>query len=145
MRAVIQRVSHAEVKVGEDVVGEIGVGILILLGIALADTKESAEALLDKVVKLRIFDDCDGKMNLSLKDVNGELLVVSQFTLYADTSRGRRPSFIEAAKPDIAQNLYEYFVDKAKECGISVKTGRFRAMMDVTLTNDGPVTFVLET
>jgi len=144
MRAVIQRVSRAEVRVGDEVTGKIDHGILLLLGVSSDDTERDAEYLLEKTVNLRIFEDRDGKMNLSLLETGGELLVVSQFTLYGDTRRGRRPSFIRSAPPDRANELYEYFVRSAREQVANVATGRFQAMMDVELINDGPVTIMLD-
>lgn len=144
MRAVVQRVSHAKVTVGEKTTGEIGRGLLVLLGVAERDTEQDADYLVDKVLNLRIFEDNDKKMNLSLLDVRGELLVVSQFTLYGDTRRGRRPSFINAAAPEKANGLYEYFVAKSRELVSKVATGEFQAMMDVELVNDGPVTIILD-
>ena len=128
-----------------EVVGAIGSGLLLLLGVSRSDTVDTARSMIDKVLGLRIFDDADGKMNLSLLDTGGELLIVSQFTLYGDTSRGRRPSYIDAARPEEAERLYDSFVDLAKERLGRVSTGRFRAMMDVTLINDGPVTLIVET
>lgn len=145
MRAVIQRVKHSRVTVDEQIVGEIGAGLLVLLGVTHDDDKQAADHLVDKIVNLRIFSDADGKMNLSLADTGGEMLVVSQFTLYGSTSRGRRPSFIEAASGEAALSLYEYFVAKARETVSKVATGKFGAMMDVELVNDGPVTIILDT
>ena len=145
MRAVLQRVSRANVTVDGETTGEIGNGILVLLGVGGEDTENDARQLLDKIVNLRIFDDENGKMNLSLADVDGEMLVVSQFTLYADTRRGRRPSYIGAAAPEDANRLYEYFVEEAQKLVSNVGTGRFQAMMDVELVNDGPVTIILDT
>lgn len=144
MRAVLQRVSRAKVSVAEEIVGEIGKGILVLLGIAGEDTEKEAVYLLEKTLNLRIFEDADGKMNLSLPDIEGELLVVSQFTLYGDTRKGRRPSFIEAAKPEKADELYKFFVSEARKQINKVATGRFQAMMDVELVNDGPVTILID-
>ena len=144
MRAVVQRVSRANVTVDEKLIGDIGVGVLVLLGITQTDDKSDADYLVDKVVNLRIFDDADGKMNLSLTDIDGEMLVVSQFTLYGDTRRGRRPSFIKAAGGDDAIRLYKYFVVKAGEVAKNVATGEFGSMMDVELVNDGPVTIILD-
>lgn len=144
MRVVIQRVSCANVSVGEEIVGEIGKGILILLGVARGDTEKEAVYLLEKTLNLRIFEDAEDKMNLSLLEVKGELLVVSQFTLYGDARKGRRPSFIEAAAPEKANALYEYFVTEARKQIEKVATGRFQAMMDVELVNDGPVTILLD-
>ncbi len=144
MRAVIQRVSRAKVSVGGEIVGESRSGILVLLGVSVEDTAKDAIYLLEKTLNLRIFEDADGKMNLSLLDTDGELLVVSQFTLYGDTRKGRRPSFIEAAPPAKANELYEFFVTEAKKQMEKVATGRFQAMMDVELVNDGPVTILLD-
>ncbi len=144
MRAVIQRVKHAQVEVENKIVGKINEGFLILLGVAPDDTKEKADAMVKKITKLRIFEDENEKMNLSIQDINGELLVVSQFTLYADCSGGNRPSFINAAKPDLANELYEYFVGKCKEVVPVVQTGIFGAHMEVSLLNNGPVTIELE-
>lgn len=144
MRAVVQRVSRARVTVDEQIVGEIERGLLVLLGVAETDTNEDANHISDKILNLRIFEDADNKMNLSLLDINGELLVVSQFTLYGDTRRGRRPSFINAAAPDKGRELYEYFVARSREQIAKVETGQFQAMMDVELVNDGPVTIILD-
>lgn len=144
MKALIQRVSHAQVMVNSDVVGAIDKGTLLLLGVEQADTQEKANKLLHKVLNYRIFADADGKMNLSLKDIGGGLLVVSQFTLAADTKKGLRPSFSSAANPALAQGLYEYFVVQAQQQHIQVATGTFAADMKVGLCNDGPVTFLLE-
>ena len=144
MRLVVQRVKNAEVKVDEKITGSIEKGFLVLLGVTHTDTKETADYLVKKLCKLRIFEDKNKKMNLGLKDVGGSLLIVSQFTLYADCSEGNRPSFINAAKPDMANELYEYFCDKCKEQGIKVEKGIFGADMKVSLLNDGPVTIILE-
>ena len=144
MRAVIQRVKHAQVEVDKKIVGKINEGFLILLGVAPDDTKEKADAMVKKITKLRIFEDENEKMNLSIQDIKGERLVVSQFTLYADCSGGNRPSFINAAKPDLANELYEYFVEKCKEVIPVVQTGIFGAHMEVSLLNNGPVTIELE-
>lgn len=144
MRLVVQRVKNAEVKVDGKTVGSIDKGFLVLLGITHTDTKETADYLVKKLCKLRIFEDDNEKMNLGLKDVNGSLLIVSQFTLYADCSEGNRPSFINAAKPDMANELYEYFCEKCKEQDIKVEKGIFGADMKVSLLNDGPVTIILE-
>lgn len=145
MRAVLQRVSRAKVTVDGETTGEIGPGMLVLLGVGSEDTESEAAHLAEKIVNLRIFDDDDGKMNRSVTDVGGSLLVVSQFTLYADTRRGRRPSYIGAAAPDEANRLYEFFVERARTFLNKVETGRFQAMMDVELVNDGPVTIILDT
>ena len=145
MRAVLQRVRRAKVTVGEDVTGEIGVGWLVLLGVAPDDTRREADWLADKVANLRAFADDAGKMNLAVQDVGGSVLVVSQFTLYGDCRKGRRPSFIGAALPQIAEPLYEAFVIALRALGVPVATGRFAADMQVELVNDGPVTLVLET
>jgi len=144
MRAVLQRVSGASVTVDDQQVGKIGVGILVLLGVSGEDSEKDAEYVLNKTLNLRIFEDADDKMNLSLLDIAGELLVVSQFTLYGDTRKGRRPSFIKAASPDKANELYEFFVRKARERVKKVETGKFRAMMNVEITNDGPVTILVD-
>jgi D-tyrosyl-tRNA(Tyr) deacylase len=145
MRAVCQRVSRASVTINGEVVGRIGLGWLILLGIGADDTEATAESLVDKIVKLRVFEDGAGKMNLAAADVGAQMLVVSQFTLYADTSRGRRPSFVGAASPQLAEPLVERFATLLRERGFATETGRFGAMMDVELVNDGPVTIVLST
>lgn len=144
MRAVLQRVSRAKVSVDSEIVGEIGRGILVLLGISGADTEKDAIYLLEKTLNVRIFEDAGEKMNLSLLDVKGELLVVSQFTLYGDARKGRRPSFVEAAAPEKANSLYELFASEARRQIETVQTGRFQAMMDVELVNDGPVTILLD-
>lgn len=145
MRAVLQRVSRAKVTVDGEVTGEIGQGILVLVGVGAGDTDADAAYLVEKTVNLRIFSDDEGKMNRSVLDVSGGLLVVSQFTLYADTRKGRRPSYIGAASPDEANRLYEVFVAEARKHLATVETGRFQAMMDVELVNDGPVTILLDT
>jgi len=144
MRAVLQRVKAGSVTVDGETVAEIGKGLVILLGIAPEDTLAIAEQLADKIAHLRIFEDDAGKMNLSVLDVGGDAIVVSQFTLYADNSRGRRPSFIGAAKPDLAEPLVEAFARMLTDCGIPTQTGVFGAHMDVALVNDGPVTIMLE-
>ena len=144
MRAVVQRVTRAKVTVEEQIVGEIGNGLVVLLGVAQDDTKVDADYLAQKIVSLRIFDDRNGKMNLALKDANGALLVVSQFTLYGDVRRGLRPSWSDAAPPEIAEPLYDYFVSKSRELVRAVQTGSFRKMMQVELVNDGPVTILLD-
>jgi D-tyrosyl-tRNA(Tyr) deacylase len=145
MRAVIQRVSTASVTVDGGVTGGIDKGLVVLLGVTHVDTTADADFLADKIVNLRVFPDQDGKMNRSLLDVGGALLVVSQFTLYGDCRKGRRPSFDAAATADAARKLYEYFVEAARTRGIAVETGVFQAHMDVALVNDGPVTLILET
>lgn len=144
MRAVLQRVKEARVRVDGEVVGEVGAGLLVLLGCGEGDGEEDLRYVLEKMIHLRIFPDDEGRMNLSLLDVGGALLVVSQFTLYADTRRGRRPSFVDAMKPDAAEALYERFVEEARARGVQVETGVFGAMMDVELVNHGPVTILLE-
>jgi D-tyrosyl-tRNA(Tyr) deacylase len=141
---VIQRVSNARVTVGSTLVGAIGSGLLVLLGIATTDTEAQANWLLDKVLNLRIFEDEHGKMNRSLEDVRGGMLVISQFTLWGDCRKGRRPSFVEAAPPEQAESLYAHFVSAVEELGVPVSTGRFRAHMEVALVNDGPVTLNVE-
>ncbi len=145
MRSVLQRVSRAKVSVDDEIIGEIGRGILVLLGISREDSETEAKYLLEKTLNLRIFEDSEGKMNLSLIDIKGELLVVSQFTLYGDARKGRRPSFIKAALPQTANKLYEFFVSEAGKQIEKVETGQFKAMMDVELINDGPVTILLDT
>ncbi|MGQ0763173.1 MAG: D-aminoacyl-tRNA deacylase [Acidobacteriota bacterium] len=144
MRAVIQRVTRAKVTVDGEVIGEIGNGLVVLLGIARDDTKVEAAYLVDKITNLRIFDDEDGKMNLSAKDVGGALLIISQFTLYGDVRRGLRPSWIDAAPPEVAGPLYDFFVRQARSTVDEVATGKFQAMMQVELVNDGPVTILLD-
>jgi D-tyrosyl-tRNA(Tyr) deacylase len=144
MRAVIQRVKEARVVVDGEVTGAINTGLLVLLGAAEGDTLTDLEYILDKTIGLRIFPDTVGKMNLSLEDVGGELLVVSQFTLLGDTRKGRRPSFVKAMEPRAAETLYETFIQRAKDRGVGVQTGRFGAMMDVSLINHGPVTLILD-
>ena len=144
MRAVVQRVSRAKVTASGEVTGEIGKGLLVLLGITHSDTPEQATWLAEKIVGLRIFNDEAGKMNRDLADVNGGILVVSQFTLYGDCAKGKRPSFIDAARPEIAIPLYETFINGCKALGIPTATGRFGAMMEVELVNDGPVTVIVE-
>lgn len=144
MRAVVQRVTRAKVTVADKTVGEIGNGLVVLLGIARDDTKLDAAYLADKITALRIFDDDEGKMNLSVKEVSGGVLVVSQFTLYGDVRRGLRPSWIEAAAPEVAEPLYEFFVRQMRTANDEVATGSFRAMMQVELVNDGPVTILLD-
>ena len=144
MRAVVQRVKESTVKTDNEIVGQIGSGLLVLLGVAKNDTAKDADYLANKIINLRIFEDRDGKMNRSLLETGGELLAVSQFTLLADCRKGRRPSFIEAAEPEKAIDLYEKFVNMVRAKGIGVQTGRFRAMMEVALINDGPVTMIIE-
>ena len=144
MRAVVQKVSASKVTVDEEVVGQINQGLMVLLGVTHDDTSKDVDYMVDKITNLRIFEDEEGKMNLSLKDVGGEVLAVSQFTLYGDARRGRRPSFSDAARPEVANPLYEEFVQKVKNQGINVGTGKFGAHMMVDLTNDGPVTILLE-
>jgi D-tyrosyl-tRNA(Tyr) deacylase len=145
MRAVVQRVSEARVAVESRVVGEIGPGLCVLLGVGREDTDADAALLADKITHLRVFGDAAGHMNLSVREVQGAVLVISQFTLFADTRRGRRPSFVEAAPPDEANRLYRVFVDAVKATGLPVAEGVFRATMQVRLVNDGPVTLWLDT
>ena len=144
MRAVVQRVTRARVVIDGEAVGDIGQGLLVLLGVTHSDTAEVAAWLADKIVGLRVFNDADGKMNLSVADVGGGVLVVSQFTLYGDCQKGRRPSFIDAARPEVAIPLYEAFVNGVKALGVPPATGRFGAMMQVELVNDGPVTLIVD-
>ena len=144
MRAIVQRVKEARVEVDGETVGRIGEGVLVLLGAGKDDTEEDAGYLAEKILTLRIFEDEDGKMNLSVVDTGGSVLVVSQFTLYGDCRKGRRPSFDKAARPEDAERLYELFVDELRERGAKVETGKFRAMMDVHLVNSGPVTLMLD-
>lgn len=144
MRAVVQRVSSSKVTVDGNTTGEIKRGLLVLLGVTHEDTSKDVDYIIDKVLNLRIFEDENEKMNLSLKDVDGELLVVSQFTLYGDCRKGRRPSFSTAARPELATKLYEEFIEKSRKEGIVTQTGQFGAHMMVELTNDGPVTILLE-
>src|SRR6202034_2104109 len=144
MRVVIQRVKEARVEVAGVVTGAIGLGLLVLLGIARTDSEKDADYLLEKLVHLRIFPDPDGKMNLSISEAGGSLLVVSQFTLYGDCRKGRRPSFDEAAPPEQARALYQYFIQRLKSNKITVETGVFQAEMDIHLINNGPVTFILD-
>jgi D-tyrosyl-tRNA(Tyr) deacylase len=144
MKAVIQRVSRAQVRVEGRIVGEIPKGLLILLGVGKGDTRAEADSLLEKVINLRIFEDAGGKMNLSLLDTGGALMVISQFTLYADCRKGRRPSFTDAGSPEEAKALYEYFISRARDRGINVASGTFQALMEVELVNFGPVTILLD-
>ncbi len=144
MRAVIQRVKESSVSVDGKVIGRIGPGLLVLLGVSRGDREADADYLAEKSVNLRIFEDDKGKMNRSLLDTGGAMLVVSQFTLLGDCRKGRRPSFVDAAAPEQAQELYTHFIQKSSEAGVPVQTGRFQAMMEVSLINDGPVTLVLE-
>ncbi len=144
MKALIQRVKRASVTIDDELYSQIGAGMLVLLGVEKGDTKENADKLAEKLSKLRIYEDENEKMNLSILDVKGEMLVVSQFTLCGDCKKGTRPSFDKSAPPDIANELYEYFITQVSELGIPCKTGKFAAMMDVELVNDGPVTFMVE-
>lgn len=144
MRVVLQRVSRAEVRVGGEIVGKVGRGFLLLAGFRETDTDEVLAWMADKVTSLRLFSDTEGKMNLGLEDVSGEILVVSQFTLYGDVRKGRRPSFLDAARAELGERLYRRFVDFLRRGTIPVATGEFGAVMDVELVNDGPVTLVLE-
>ena len=144
MRACVQRVSEAQVVVGDALCGQIGRGFVVLLGVAVGDTADDARQMADKLVGLRVFDDADGKMNLSLSDVGGAMLVVSQFTLLGDCRKGRRPSFVASASPELGEALYETLVAEVRRQGIEVATGRFRQHMQVGLTNDGPVTLLID-
>ena len=144
MIAVIQKCSRANVKIGQNIVGKIGNGLVILLGVQKDDNEDDADFLVKKVSGLRIYNDSNEKMNLSIKDVNGSALVISQFTLCGDTKKGRRPSFIHAAPPKEGQRLYEYFISSLLKTGVPVESGEFGAMMDVELVNEGPATFILK-
>lgn len=145
MKLVVQRVKKSSVVVEEKIIGEINKGFIVLIGVAPTDTKEIVDFLVQKLINLRVFEDENQKMNLSIKDINGELLLVSQFTLYADCSHGNRPSFINAAKPELANELYEYFIEQCKKQDIKkVATGKFGADMQVNIQNDGPVTIILQ-
>jgi len=144
MRAVVQRVKESSVKTENETIGRIGKGLLILLGVANGDSSSDADYLVNKITNLRIFEDDKGKMNRSLLELGGEMMVVSQFTLLGDYRKGRRPSFMQAAEPNLATELYEYFVNQVRSLGMAVQTGRFGAMMEVALINDGPVTLILE-
>lgn len=144
MKVVIQRTKEASVTIEGEIVGAIPFGYMLLVGITHEDTKDDADYLAKKIVNLRIFEDENEKMNLSLLDVKGQILSVSQFTLYGDASKGRRPSFIDAARPEVAEGLYDYFNDKLRSYNVIVETGQFGAMMDVALINDGPVTLIVE-
>jgi D-tyrosyl-tRNA(Tyr) deacylase len=144
MRAVVQRVSRAKVTVDDNIAGEIGHGLLVLLGVGGEDQETDADYLADKIVGLRIFEDEHGKMNRSVSEVGGAVLVVSQFTLYGDVRKGRRPSFADAARPEKARTLYEYFVARVRAAGLPCETGRFQEMMDVELVNEGPITILVD-
>jgi D-aminoacyl-tRNA deacylase len=144
MRAVVQRVSHSSVRVEDNLISEINQGLLVLLGVGKNDTDEDINYLVEKILNLRIFNDEDGKLNLSLLDIQGQIQVVSQFTLFADCRKGRRPSYIEAAPPEAAKVLYQKFVEVLKAKGLQVATGQFQAHMEVSLINDGPVTILLD-
>ncbi len=145
MKALVQRVKKAQVTIENKIVSSIGTGLLVLLGVGHEDTVKDADWLVEKIINLRIFEDQDGRMNISLHDINAELMVVSQFTLMGECKKGRRPSYAKAARPEPARNLYEYFISRAVEKEISVKSGVFQAMMEVSLTNHGPVTLMLDT
>jgi D-tyrosyl-tRNA(Tyr) deacylase len=144
MRAVVQRVSRAKATVAGEITGHIGHGLLVLLGVGRADTEAGAEYLADKIIGLRIFEDDAGKMNRSVAEVGGAVLAVSQFTLYGDVRKGKRPSFDDAARPEMARTLYERFVNRVRASGLRCETGRFQEMMEVELVNDGPVTILLD-
>jgi D-tyrosyl-tRNA(Tyr) deacylase len=144
MRAAIQRVTRCRVTVEGNIVGQIGTGLLVLLGVSKTDNEAAADYLVEKIIGLRIFEDAGGKMNLSVQDSGGAVLVVSQFTLYGDVRRGKRPSFDAAARPEEAKRLYEYFVGKIRAAGLRCETGQFQAMMEVELVNSGPVTILLD-
>lgn len=144
MRGVIQRVKSAQVEVKGKVIGTIGFGFLVFLGISREDNYEDADYLAEKTINLRIFEDKEGKLNRSLLDIGGEMLIVSQFTLFADCRKGRRPSFTAAAEPEEAKKLYQYFIERVKQKGINVATGEFQAVMEVSLINNGPVTILID-
>ncbi len=144
MRAVIQRVTEASVTVSDKIIGEIGIGLLVYLGVGKEDKDEDLNYICEKVSGLRIFEDENEKMNLSVMDINGDILAISQFTLYGDARKGKRPSFTESADPQVGEHYYDLFVNKLKERGIKVETGEFGAHMDVKYTNDGPVTIILD-
>src|SRR5689334_6703972 len=144
MRAIVQRVSRCRVTVEGNIAGEIGAGLLVLLGVSKTDNEAAADYLVEKILGLRIFEDGEGKMNLSVQDAGGAVLVVSQFTLYGDVRRGKRPSFDAAARPEEARALYEYFVARVRDAGVRCETGHFQAMMEVELVNTGPVTILLD-
>jgi D-aminoacyl-tRNA deacylase len=144
VRAVIQRVKRAKVTVAGEIIGEIGTGLLVLLGVGRGDDEAAADYLAEKTIGLRVFEDGEGKMNLSVQDAGGAVLVVSQFTLYGDVRKGKRPSFDDAARPETARTLYEYFVGRIRAAGVRCETGRFQEMMDVELVNDGPVTILMD-
>lgn len=144
MRAVVQRVSRAQVTVNGDIAGKIGLGLLVLLGVGLDDTESDATYLAEKIAGLRVFEDAVGKMNRSVQDVGGSVLAVSQFTLYGDVKRGKRPSFDDAAPPEKARQFYEFFVGQIRAAGLRCETGRFQEMMKVELVNEGPVTILLD-
>jgi D-tyrosyl-tRNA(Tyr) deacylase len=144
MRAVIQRVKESSVKTENRTISQTGSGLLVLLGVAKCDGPADSDYLVNKIANLRIFEDDNGKMNRSLLETGGEMMVVSQFTLLADCRKGRRPSYVNAADPEVATELYEYFISRARELGVTVATGRFRAMMEVALINEGPVTIIIE-
>lgn len=144
MKLVVQRVKNANVSIENNIVGKINQGFVVLLGVSNEDTKENADYLVKKLLNLRVFSDNDDKMNLAIKDIEGELLIVSQFTLYANCKKGNRPSFIEAAKPEHAKPLYEYFINECRKENLNVQTGEFGADMQIELINDGPVTILLE-
>jgi D-tyrosyl-tRNA(Tyr) deacylase len=144
MRAVVQRVTRASVTIEGEIAGEIGTGLVVLLGVARDDTREDADYLAAKIAALRIFDDAAGRMNVSVKDIDGGVLIVSQFTLYGDARRGSRPSWSDAAAPEVAEPLYDYFVESSRKLLGRVETGSFRKMMQVELVNDGPVTILLD-
>jgi D-tyrosyl-tRNA(Tyr) deacylase len=144
MRAVVQRVTRASVTIEGEIAGEIGNGLVVLLGVARDDTREDTDYLVAKIAALRIFDDAEGRMNVSVKDIDGGVLIVSQFTLYGDVRRGSRPSWSDAAAPEVAEPLYDYFVESSRKLLGRVETGSFRKMMQVELVNDGPVTILLD-
>ena len=143
MIAILQRVTSAKVYINQKIYNEINQGLLVLLGVNQNDTEKDIDYLIKKITQLRIFNDSNDKMNLSITDIKGNILIISQFTLLSDTTKGRRPSFINAAKPDLAEKLYDSFINKIKQCDLNIKTGKFGAMMDINLINNGPATFIL--
>lgn len=143
MKAILQRVTQARVEIGDETISQIGPGFLVLLGVAQNDSSKDTDYLVNKIINLRVFEDENGKFNLSIKDIKGSLLIVSQFTLFADTKKGNRPGFTDAAPPDLAERLYNLFIDKCKNTGLNTQSGQFAAHMQISLVNNGPVTIML--